>query len=53
MATPIAEGNPQLSTKYIEIDVESDDQEESKQDQAAAEEDPFSDLPTTNLFKMA
>jgi hypothetical protein len=53
MATPMAEGNPQLSTKYIEIDDESDDQEESKQGQAAAEEDPFSDLPTTKLFKMS
>jgi hypothetical protein len=49
----IPEGHSQSPTKYIEIDVESDDQEESKQDQAAAEEDPFSDIPTPKLFKMA
>ena len=53
MATPIAEGNPQLSTKYIEIDNESDEQEESKYELEAAEEDPFSDIPTPKLFKMA
>ena len=37
----------------IEINVESDDQEESRQEEAAAEEDPFSDIPTPKLFKMA
>jgi hypothetical protein len=47
------EGHSQSPTKYIEIDVESDDQEESKHDQPEPEEDPFSDLPTQKLFKMA
>ena len=37
----------------IEIDVESDDQEESKHEQVAAEEDPFIEIPTPKLFKMA
>jgi hypothetical protein len=49
----IPEGRSQIPTKYIEIDVESDDQEESKHGQPAAEEDTFSDLPTQKLFKMA
>ncbi len=42
----MAEGNSHPSTKYIEIDVESDDQEESKHELPAAEEDDFTDLPT-------
>jgi hypothetical protein len=46
MTTPMAEGHSQLSTKYIEIDVESDDLEESKHELPAAEEDDFTDLPT-------
>ena len=42
----IPEGRSQSPTKYIEIDVESDDQEESKHEIPAAEEDDFTDLPT-------
>jgi hypothetical protein len=49
----IPEGRSQSPTKYIHIDVESDDQEERKHDQLAAKEDPFSDIPTPKLFKMA
>jgi hypothetical protein len=37
MATPMAEGHSQSSTEYIEIDVKSDDQEESKHKLLAAE----------------
>jgi len=40
------DGHSQSPTKYIEIDVESDDQEESKHKPPAAEEDDFTDLPT-------
>ena len=46
MVTAMAEGRSQSPTKYIEIDVESDDQEESKHELPAAEEDDFTDLPT-------
>ena len=46
MATPMIDGHSQSPTKYIEIDVESDDQEQSKHEQVAAEEDDFTDLPT-------
>ena len=42
----MAEGHSHLSTKYIEIYVESDDQEESKLEIPTAEEDDFTDLPT-------
>ncbi len=49
----IPEGRSQSPTKYIEIDVESNNQEESKHDQSAAEEDPFSNLPTQKLFNMS
>ena len=46
MATPMAEGHSQPLTKYIEIDVVSDDLEESEHELPAAEEDDFTDLPT-------
>ncbi len=46
MATPMADGHSQSPTKYIEIDVESDDQEESKQELPEAEEDDYTDFPT-------
>ncbi len=46
MATPMADGHSQSPTKYIEIDVESDDQEESKHELPVDEEDNFNDLPT-------
>ena len=46
MSTPMAEGHSQPLTKYIEIDVVSDDLEESKYELPAAEEDDFTDLPT-------
>ena len=46
MPTPMAEGHSHLSTKYIEINVESDDQEESKLEIPTAKEDDFTDLPT-------
>ena len=48
----IPEGRSQSPTMYIEIDVESDEQEDSKHDEPEAEEDPFSDIPTPKLFKM-
>ena len=53
MTTPNTDGHSQSSTKYIEIDVESDDLEESKHELPAAEEDDFSDLSTQKLFNMA
>ena len=46
MATPMAEGHSQPPTKYIKIDVESDDLEESKHELPAGEEYDFTDLPT-------
>jgi hypothetical protein len=46
MAIPMAEGHSQTPTEYIEIDVESDELEESKHELPAAEEDDFTDLPT-------
>ena len=46
IATHMAEGHFQSPTKYIEIDVESDDLEESKHELSEAEEDDFTDLPT-------
>jgi hypothetical protein len=42
----MADSHPQSPTKFIEIDVESDDQEESKHEPPAAEEVDFTDLPT-------
>ena len=46
MPTLMAEGHSHLSIKYIEIDVESDDQEETKLEIPTAKEDDFTDLPT-------
>ena len=42
----MAEGHSQSPTKYIEIDMESDDLEERKHELTAAEEDDFTDFPT-------
>ena len=42
----MAEVHSQSPAKYIEIDVESVDQEESKLEIPTAEEDDFTDLPT-------